>query len=639
MLTHTLYQVAKDYQLLDTARDYFQFVTNFFEVINVSATHIYHSALELSPLLSTIRKFYYSQQPHPSPRVILGLPDLWDEVMASVSTLNSLYQSSIWSPCSHFVAAVTNETVEIRGALALNPLFTLQSAGVVTKFLDSLAYSPDGHSLACSSDNAIIIWDTQTGGVVRKIDCEVDGNGSEFVWSLDGNMIGIVSPLIYGSLTVCVYEVTSGTMWSSSTVESMRGRCLWAHNKSFQIMTMTGDCRGSTISIYEVGLTLTKVEQFHIWSHTNFGAFSPATYRISTSILQHRSQDLQNHDQVGLLIFNICNSEVLLRESGFHQHVNFSPDGNLIAAFTGGRVLIWRYTSSCYTRWRQFQQAPDFLQFSPTSSSILICTGALLCVLHLSTTALAIESDAITHGAPLDVYIPNRPYIVTAHCMDSVIKIINLCSQDPPPSQFIDTGLEISAMVLTGNVLLVKGSGTVVAWLLTEEGMASGILGKRRVGRRDSLWDVPSQIHDSGLLGQGEAWNGDSGSKDLWFSVRDSIAAVGWQMEHIHRYDTETGEILDLDGTHVDTRYYFGYSHPHNCDHYHRGLYKHHNLFRLGWPVSQTTLIEGWVKDSGGKYWLWLHPRWRLPMSDVDWLDWATTLRLKSSSGIVIIKF
>jgi len=54
MLMHTPNQAAQDNQLLDTARDYFQFTTTFFEVINISATHIYHSALELSPLSSII---------------------------------------------------------------------------------------------------------------------------------------------------------------------------------------------------------------------------------------------------------------------------------------------------------------------------------------------------------------------------------------------------------------------------------------------------------------------------------------------------------------------------------------------------------------------------------------------------------
>jgi hypothetical protein len=47
-------QVAQNEQLLDTAKDCFRFVIKFFEPINVSATHIYHSALELTPLSSIV---------------------------------------------------------------------------------------------------------------------------------------------------------------------------------------------------------------------------------------------------------------------------------------------------------------------------------------------------------------------------------------------------------------------------------------------------------------------------------------------------------------------------------------------------------------------------------------------------------
>ena len=47
-------QVAKDSQLRDTAQDYLHFVAKFFEPINASATHIYHSALELCPASSIV---------------------------------------------------------------------------------------------------------------------------------------------------------------------------------------------------------------------------------------------------------------------------------------------------------------------------------------------------------------------------------------------------------------------------------------------------------------------------------------------------------------------------------------------------------------------------------------------------------
>ena len=47
-------QVAKDNQLLNIATDCLQFVTSFFEVIDVSTTNIYHLALEQSPLSSIV---------------------------------------------------------------------------------------------------------------------------------------------------------------------------------------------------------------------------------------------------------------------------------------------------------------------------------------------------------------------------------------------------------------------------------------------------------------------------------------------------------------------------------------------------------------------------------------------------------
>jgi hypothetical protein len=48
--------------------------------------------------------------------------------------------------------------------------------------------------------------------------------------------------------------------------------------------------------------------------------------------------------------------------------------------------------------------------------------------------------------------------------------------------------MQIEGLVLTGNVLLVAGSDTVVAWLLTEEGWWMACVGGRRAGRSDSIW-------------------------------------------------------------------------------------------------------------------------------------------------------
>jgi WD40 repeat protein len=633
----TLNQVTKDNQLLDTARDYFQFATNFFEVIDVSATHVYHSALELSPLSSIVRKLYYSQRPHPLPRVLIGIPDMWDPGAASVSTKHSYYLSSTWSPCGQFVAVVAEEIVEIWDAPTLELLSTFQSIKPATRFKRGLAYSPDGRSLAGCSDTGIVTWDTQTGGVVKKIGCEVPGDGVELVWSLDGETIGTVSPRVLETLTVHTYDVSSGEIRSSSTLQSEYEPHLWAHDKSFRIVTTAQGRRGWTIDIFEVGSALTRIESFPFRLNSPFEAFSPTTYRMSVSVAGDGNDDHK------LLILDVRTSEVLLRETGAHWHLTFSPDGCLFAAFSGDHLPIWRYTSGRYTRWREFRQTPTPLQFSPTLSSIMGCAGNFLQVLHLDYSPAALATDPVvaTHGRLQDAFSPDSTYIVTAYCGESTVTITNLNSQYPSPAQFIDTDLEISAIVLTGSVLLVKGSDIVVAWLLTEDGVVDGILGNTRADRNDSLWEISTRVlaaRWSRLLGRGGS--GDDGH--LEFSIENEIAAIKLNGYVIRIYHTGTGEILESVEAPLHLRstwYRFLNGQRDECDLFHRDLLKRRGPLEHDWPVSEATLQEGWVKDPEGKHRLWLYARWRSAGDDVDWLRSATTLRLRDSSELVVVKF
>ena len=625
-------QVTKDNQLLSIAQDYFQFVAGSLEVIDVSATHIYHSALELSPLSSVVRKFYYSQCPHPSPKVVSGVPDAWDPSTASISIKHSYLLSSTWSPCGHFVAIVSEDAVEIRDALALNLLSTLELPEVATKFRHGVAYSWDGHSLAGCSSTAIIIWDIQTGGVVKKIECGVIGDQSELMWSLDGKTIAL-SLKVSKTLIVHAYEVSSGAVQSSGTVQSTRGTQLWAHSESFQVMAITGDSlKGWMVEIFDVGSTLTKIKSFKFRPHLTLGVFSPATHRI----VAYTSGDGNNNDK--LFILEAQNSKVLLQEKGIYWNHCFSPDGNVFAAVTRDHLIIWRYTSRHYTQWRKFQQASMSIQFSPTSSSILAHTSIRLNVLHLddSPTAPATGSAITIHSQPLDAFAPHSTYIATTYYQESTITITNLHSQNPPTSQFIDTGLEILAIVLTGNILLVKGSNTVVAWLLTEDGIVDGIHDNRRADHNDCLWDVSPQANTSfwtRLLLQGSNDNDNI----LGFSVEGDIAAINHNDQAIHVYHIRTGEILPMDKAPLCTGYRF--HHPRDeCNQYHHDLYKQYQSPKCDWPISQTTLQEGWVKDLEGKCQLWLPPHWR-SFQDVDWLHNITTLRLRNRSSLVLVKF
>ena len=583
-------QVAKDEQLLGTARDCFHFVTRFFEPINVSAAHIYHSALELSPEFSTVRMLHYDRRPTPFPRVAAGIADSWDSSI-DIPKPHDTYSCRIWSPCGRFVTTKTQEAVEIWDSLTAELLSTLQPDGPTPRLKGTHAYSPDGLSLACASNDAIIIWDIQTGGAAKEI--HLGASYDVFlVWSLDGGTICAMDWDWEGSYTVRRFNVVLGTEQSSITSCSRFQPHVWAHGKSFRVMTTrrrTDICRADcTIDIFEVGPALTKIESFDVQLGENdqdigweadwwIESFSPTTYRIS----------LLGLSQARLLVLDIRDSGRLLDEpQKFDPRCCFSPDGGFFAAYQISTVHIWKYDGSSYVAWRKLPIPGDShsLLFSPTSSSVLGALWDIIKVWHLDDLSVPPAS----HGKQLGVFSRSGAYLVTTSNRGNTITITDVLSRTP--LQLIHTGIEICGLELTGNVLLVVGSEVAVAWLLTEEGLVNGVFGDRVAGPGDSIWTVPAS--------------------PFWLFLFEGETAVIRSGDARHVYNTRTGETLELAPTTPDRGKYrllvdvlIAQSHLY-------GGSMGSTPLRDGWdPLRNMT--KGWVKDRGGRHLLWLPVEWR----------------------------
>ena len=136
--------------LLETTEDCLRFVTEFFDVINQSAPHIYHSALLLAPQSSIVRKMYSQQIHSPVARVVTGIPTSWDSCTASAGGYR--FSAMAWSPCGQFIATGGQDqgSVQVLDSITLGRVSVLNPP---SNFSDrSLAYptfSPDGCQLAC----------------------------------------------------------------------------------------------------------------------------------------------------------------------------------------------------------------------------------------------------------------------------------------------------------------------------------------------------------------------------------------------------------------------------------------------------------------------------------------------------------
>ena len=588
-------------------------MTKSFEVISISTTHIYHSALELSPLSSIVRRLYHHRYTTPSPRVIIGPADSWQPSIA-IPNKYPPYISCAWSPCGQFIAAQTQDIVEVRDPLTFELLSTLKSTKSTPQLTGPIAYSPDGHSLCCATDTTIVIWDIQTGGLTKEMGFDtILDKASSLVWSLDGETIGAI---IRSS---CTWSVATCNVASGKTLRdrliSEDEPYLWGCDKSFRVMTTLRDNITCNIAILKVGATLTRVVSFVIRGEAlrdvRIGSFSPISHRTSASANGGRD----------LLVFG-DRGQILLSETAVSNSHCFSSDGELFAASLNRGVHVWKLFGDNYIRWRNFPDqswsVDDLrLQFSPNSSSIL---GHFIDVLQVWRLDGHHTVPVVDSEQPYVILSPHGTYTITAHQGGTTVTITNLILQTPP--QFIDMDTPISGLALTGNVLVVVSSGTIMAWLLTEVGAVKGVPGNRRAGRGDNIW-ATSQVMV--VIPPG-------------FSVGGYVGFIVFGGSRIY-YHVWTGERLELTSDFSPSRLY-------SLKEISRGRY---HLPRRDSsprddpddrPVLQTTFLEGWVKDPDGKHRLWLPVEWRAAAGCVEWSRYIPTLQVElPKGGFIAITF
>jgi len=606
-------------ELLDITRDFFHFVTKFFEIVSISTTHIYHSALELSPLSSIVRRLYHHRRITPSPRVVIGTPDLWKPSVALPDTFRGPH---VWSPCGRFIISSALGCVEVRDPLTSELLSTLRPDKPAYQLMGPLAYSPDGRSLCGASNTSIIIWDVQTGGVAKEIECDDLDGLKLLVWSLDGKTIGAI--LQWKEIwTVCTYNVISGKKTLGSMFKSVDVAHLWAHGESFRVMTTrhsdipevtafdpqrplpSKPYGGRTINYLEVGPALTQVRSFHVsvGQYDRIESFSPISNHISVSASGQ------------LLILDDRNSERLSEQDGFSRSHRFSSDGNFFAAAPHGSIHVWKYTrdlDSGYTPWRVFPTDPGLsfsfirhLRFSPTSLSISGNFGGDAQVWHLDDLPTA---PVANHGRHT-IFSPHGVYIVTANRWESTVAIINLRSQTPPQS--IDTGTPILGLALVGNILWAVGLGTIVAWRLTEEGRVDGVPDNRIASHSDSIRSVSST--EATVLPE--------------FSVKGQTGFIALNGTVIYTYNTGSGEKVE------DRPDPFG--RWCSLEDTSRGRY-HLNDERLR-SIKDSSKV--WAGNPEVRHRLWLPIEWRIWGNRIKFFHDIGILQLELETGLIIIRF
>ncbi|KAF9646207.1 hypothetical protein BDM02DRAFT_3198480, partial [Thelephora ganbajun] len=245
---------------VELANDCLRFVTWFFQAIEESAAHVYHSALLLSPQTSMVRKLY---GPHVNPltRIVHGLPDSWDPATVTMEMVCSFGRVAAWSPCGRFIA-ISNDgfsndglfddglRIEIVDAATFKRLTILEFPEGQTR---KLVFSPDSRFLMSfnARPEKFISWDLQTGVLVNAISPEQWDYGtqcSSITYSECGTMFGVLFDRP-DTFTICTYNVHSGIHTYSHLVEGDLVGDIWTHGECLRFATM----KPGSITTWEVG--------------------------------------------------------------------------------------------------------------------------------------------------------------------------------------------------------------------------------------------------------------------------------------------------------------------------------------------------------------------------------------------------
>ena len=608
--------------VLDLVNDCFRFVTGFFEIINESAPHIYHSALPLSPRTSIVRTLYEGHA-LPMVRIAHGLPNSWEPSIAA-TRFSSPIDTAVWSPCSKFIAIAwgkSKATIEILDAVTLGRLTTLDFPLGRTRWL---VFSPNAHLLTWFGEKPgkFISWEVQTGLLVSAISPDRRGTPLSATYSACETMFG-VSSRNDRTFTISIYNVHSGTHIYSRSVEGQALDEIWTHDRRLRFATTESE----SITTWETGFTETdtptEVESLPI----------PGDSHRPGHFLLHPTLSRLAFIAGGRVkVWGTQNSEFLLDSADVEwpRRMSLSIGGRFFACGTSGpEIHLWEESPSGYTpNGKLISNAGTSKPLiSPCGESIIAFGESVIQLWRTtdptsSSTALTRASQGNGNHFTLG-FSPDGALAAVTRVGDETVTIMDL--ESGIPRLIIDTSMKVHGLGVSGNTVVVVGEGKIVTWSLPEGNdipdpratvndsvrtvtfdhppfptfalrpttsvspnlnRIAILEGRGRMDSRLHLYDVPTGecLTFIPMGSEPSPWFTTDGSQ-VW-CVADSGEAELWEI-------VEDGESSGSRLEHQDTT-----AHPPDG---------------FPWRPSGGYSIEDdhrWVLNSSGKRLLWLPPHW-----------------------------
>ena len=447
-------------QTLDLVNDFFRFVTRFFEIISMSAPHIYHSALLLSPKTSSVQELY-GPQVTCMMRVIKGMPTSWNPSIANKRCPSSA-GVAMWSPCNKFIAITYHGSPEVAilDGTTLEQLCTLYSKNPGTKW-SRLLFSPDGHLLTgylYDEERWIVSWDLQTGGPISYI--KPGWSCHSATYSECGTMLGGYFQAHHSYSRIIIYDILSATQIFSHSVYDIVKGGFWTHNGHLQYAIVDP----LSITLWEVGFT------------SGHAPIKVHTLSIPNNIPEE-PRELVFFPTLSLLAFTLVGwvfvwdaqgQKILLdsrTDAASGGDIFFSSDGQFFIHETEySEFCLYKKSPDGYLPHRNLvlDIAYNLFLISPDGGSIISSNGPVLQLWHTKHLPSLPSPVQEIWNACLE-FLPDEQSVAIVESRKAVT-ILDLKSGIP--QVIIDPGMEICGIGIMGSEIIVIGSERSIIWEL-----------------------------------------------------------------------------------------------------------------------------------------------------------------------------
>ncbi len=246
-----------------------------------------------------------------------------------LATVSRNSQVTLWNPSTH------SRIVTLSWDASFTAPFSLRS----------VAFSPDGGTLAAGSYRRLHLWDLATRAEIATLR-EHNGWVNSVAFSPDGALVATAGGWAEGGVDGTV------RLWDAATrsvVAVLQGHTDEVNSVAFSLDgALASGSKDGTVRLWDVG-TRSEVATFD--GHTvgvNSVAFSPDGNTLASGATNGRIRlwDVASRTQVATLEGNEGNRNYGVYSVPFPNSVAFSPDGNTLASgATNGRIRLWDVAS------------------------------------------------------------------------------------------------------------------------------------------------------------------------------------------------------------------------------------------------------------------------------------------------------